>query len=71
MKIESTPSTDFPLEGCQTAFVRAALCTTFLFLFAAPARAAESQVLQGHVPAVVSHLQPVERLARGRRLNLA
>ena len=43
----------------------------FLLVFAAPARAVESQVLPGHVPAAVSRLQPVERLAGGRRLNLA
>ena len=55
------------------AFVRAAWCATLLLLLAAPSsmRAVESQVLRGQVPAVVSHLQSVERLERERRMKLA
>jgi hypothetical protein len=73
MKAESPSSTNFSLKERMAAFVRAALCATFLLLFAAPApaRAAEGQILWGHVPAVVSHLQPVERLAPERRMKLA
>jgi subtilase family serine protease len=73
MKAESPSSTHFSLKDRMAAFVRAALCATFLLLFAAPApaRAAEGQILWGHVPAVVSHLQPVERLAPERRMKLA
>ena len=70
MKAEHTLSTD--TRGSRlNALARAALCTTFLLALALPARAEESQVLQGHVPAVLPRLQPVERLAGERRLNLA
>jgi len=73
MKTESAPSPKLPHADGLTACARAALCTTFLLLFAAPApaRAAETQVMRGHVPAVVSHSQSVGRLERGRRMKLA
>ncbi len=44
-----------------------ALC----LLLAAPARAAERQVLRGHVPAAVGRAQPLGPLASTRRLDLA
>src|SRR5262245_49209382 len=36
-----------------------------------PSEAAERQLLHGHVPAPVSHLQSVERLPASKRLDLA
>src|SRR6266404_4082068 len=37
---------------------------------ASPARAAERQVLHGHLPVAVARLQPVGRLEAGHRLDL-
>ena len=46
-------------------------CASWCLLFAAPARAAELQVLHGHLPAIVARLAPVGSLAATQRLNLA
>jgi hypothetical protein len=48
-----------------------AACTVLLLLFATRAQAAERQVLRGHVPAVVAHLQPMGNFAGTNHLNLA
>ncbi|MGO9526383.1 MAG: protease pro-enzyme activation domain-containing protein [Verrucomicrobiia bacterium] len=50
-----------------------ASCASSLLLFATTARAADRQVLHGHVPTVVSilNLQPVGRLSATNRLHLA
>jgi hypothetical protein len=42
----------------------------FIFL-ANPANAAERQFVQGHLPAVIAHQQPIGRLAASTRLDLA
>ena len=54
-----------------STFARGAVCAMCLLTLGTPARAGETQTLRGHVPAAASRLQPVERLAGGRRLNLA
>ena len=41
----------------------------FIFL-AAPANAAEQQFVQGHLPAVIAHQQPIGRLSASTRLDL-
>ena len=48
-----------------------AACAVLLLLFAMHAQAAERQVLRGHVPAAVAHLQPMGKFAGTNRLNLA
>jgi len=53
------------------AAVRILLATFACLLFPLPGRAAQRQVLHGHVPAVVSRLAPVGRLDATQRLNLA
>ena len=51
--------------------MQAVWCAAVLVAFVTSTRAVESQALRRQVPAAVSHLQPVERLAGGRRLHLA
>jgi hypothetical protein len=48
----------------------ATLSVAVLPVFATPARAAQRQVLRGHVPAAVAHLAPVGRLPATTRLDL-
>jgi hypothetical protein len=71
MKLEWTSTTKLTPRGRLILFTPAALCTTFLFALALSAWAADSQILRGHVPAVVSRLQPAARLGEGHRLKLA
>ncbi|HUL51342.1 MAG TPA: protease pro-enzyme activation domain-containing protein, partial [Candidatus Nitrosotalea sp.] len=52
--------------------VSAVVFAALLSLFATPLRAADRQVLApGHVPSLVSGLQPVERLAASQQMRLA
>ena len=46
-------------------------CAAAFLLFALSARAAEPQVLRGHLPAAVAKLAPVGSLPASQRLNLA
>ena len=46
-------------------------CAAVFLLFASSARAAERQMLSGHVPAAVAKLAPVGSLPASQRLNLA
>ena len=71
MKINKALFTRSTAISLLTPCFSAGLSAILLLLFMRPVGAAESQVLRGHVPAVVSRLQPVERLAGGRRLDLA
>ena len=45
-------------------------CVASCLLFGMPARAADRQVLSGHVPAAIARLTPVERLAATQPMNL-
>ena len=55
----------------QRSIIVVALGIAVFFGAANPGRAADRQVLQGHIPEVVSHLQPIGRLPATDRLNLA
>lgn len=70
MKTQSTSFSSLSWKGRLTALAGAALCSNLLCFSATPA-GADTQVLRGNIPAVVAHLRPLERLAPGRRLNLA
>ncbi len=48
----------------------ATLSVALLLVHATPARAAQRQVLRGHVPAAAAHLAPVGRLPAATRLDL-
>ena len=52
-------------------FITIGFATWLLFLSMMPAAAAPRQVMHGHVPAVVAHLQPTGNFAGTNRLNLA
>src|ERR1035441_3983945 len=56
-----------PIRAC----VRMVLWPALLLALAAPLRGAESQMLQGNVPAAARGLQAVKRLPAAQRLNLA
>src|SRR6266566_2534676 len=47
------------------------VCAAPFLLLTAPARASERQVLHGHTPAAAGRLQPVDRLASTKHLDLA
>ncbi len=51
-------------------FIAAISIGVFIFL-ATPANAAERQFVQGHLPAVIAHQQPIGRLSASTRLDLA
>src|SRR6266567_8061306 len=48
-----------------------AFCATQFLLLTAPARSEERQVLHGHTPAAAGRLQPMDRLASSKHLDLA
>ncbi len=52
-------------------FITIGFATWLLFLSMMPAAAAPRQVMHGHVPAVVAHLQPTGNFAGTNRVNLA
>src|SRR5712671_6943116 len=66
-------SVSFPVSKNRLLFrdtVVLALAALFP-IFVGPARAADRQVLRGHVPQAVARLTPVNRLPPSKRLNLA
>jgi hypothetical protein len=71
MKAARTSFTKLTHPARVILFTQAAMSATLLLALAPPVQAADSQILRGQVPAVVSQLQPVERLASERHLNLA
>src|SRR6266699_5541012 len=46
------------------------VCAAPFLLLTAPARAVERQVLHGHIPAAARPLQPIDRLASTKHLDL-